>query len=277
MAPGSPARTAIVTGATKGIGRAVVQRLAERGTRLGCIARSERDLLELQRSLQDRGQRIEVAQADVSIRSDTEKAIDALTTTIGPVDVLVNNAGIGLHGPVVDLDPDDAERLMTVNYLGTVYATCAVLPQMAERRSGHIVNVASIAGLLGAPLEAAYSASKFAVVGFSEALSIEARAFGVRVSVVSPGPVDTGFFEARGHPYSRSSPRPISAEAVADAVLRAIDRGRFEAIVPAPLRSATLLRTLVPRLYFFATRRAFRAELSGLSELVDGRTRTESS
>ena len=266
--------TAIVTGATKGIGRAVVEQLVARGARLGCIARSEPDLLELQRTLEPRGPRIEVAPADVSIRPEVEKALDSLTAALGQVDILVNNAGVGLYGPVVDLDPDDAERLMTVNYLGTVYPTCALLPKMIERKSGHIVNIASIAGLLGAPFEAAYTASKFAVVGFSEALAIETAALGVKVSVISPGPVDTGFFSARGHPYSRSSPRPVTAEAVADAVLAAIDKSRFEAIVPRSLRSAILLRTLAPPLYFFATRRAFRPELSNLAATLDGRRKT---
>jgi short-subunit dehydrogenase len=256
--------TAIVTGATRGIGRGVAEALVASGARVGCIARSGGDLDELRASVSGPGA-VEVVAADLSRRDEAEAAVGTLTAALGPVDLLVNNAGVGQYGPVLDLDPEDAERLIRINYLSVVYTTAAVLPAMAERRSGQIVNVASIAGRLGAPFEAAYSASKFAVVGFSEALSIEAAAFGVRVSVVNPGPVDTEFFARRGHPYERESPKPIAvAEAVA-AVLAAVDTGRFETTVPTSLKVARLTRALLPRLYFLGARRAFHPELSALA------------
>ncbi|HLI55272.1 MAG TPA: SDR family oxidoreductase [Acidimicrobiales bacterium] len=256
--------TAIVTGATRGIGRGVVEALVASGARVGCIARSADDLAELSAAVAAPGI-VEVAAADLSRRDEAEEAVRTLAEALGPVDLLVNNAGVGLYGPVLDLDPEEAERLIRINYLSVVYTTGAVLPAMAERRSGHIVNVASIAGRLGAPFEAAYSASKFAVVGFSEALAVEAAALGVRVSVVNPGPVDTEFFARRGHPYERESPKPIAvAEAVA-AVLAAIASGRFETTVPASLKMARLTRALLPRLYFLGVRRAFRPELSTLA------------
>lgn len=254
---------AVITGATKGIGRAVTDALAARHWRIGCIARSRPDLEALQSEL---GAGIEIAPADVGDRDGVEAAIKSLTSSLGTVDVLVNNAGVGLYGPVVDLDPDEAERIMRINYLGTVYATCAVLPAMVARHSGQIVNVASIAGRLGAPLEAAYSASKFAVVGFSEALQVEVAPFGVKVSLVNPGPVDTEFFEARGHLYERSSPRPVPAADVATAVLAAIDRGRFETVVPRSLRIALTSRAVAAPLYFYGLRRAFRPELARLAQ-----------
>jgi short-subunit dehydrogenase len=262
--------TAVVTGATRGIGRAVVERLVGRGTRIGCIARSKEDLVALRQALAGQGA-FEIVAADVASRPEIESALEELSASLGPIEVLVNNAGVGLYGPVVRLDPADAERLLKVNYLGTLYTTCVLLPKMLERRHGHIVNVASIAGRLAAPFEAAYSASKFAVAGFSEALAIEAAPFGVKVSVVNPGPVDTGFFSARGHPYERSRPRPIPAPKVAEAVLGVLEHGGVEKTVPGALRLAVAARELVPWFYRFGTRRAFERELAGLAGELEGR------
>ena len=253
----------MITGATKGIGRAVADVLVTRRWRIGCIARSRRNLEALQSELG--ADQVAIAPADVGDRTAVESAIAALTAELGQVDVLVNNAGIGLWGPVVDLDPDDAERLMRVNYLGTIYAACAVLPAMVARGSGHIVNVGSLSGRLGTPLEAAYSASKFALMGFSEALQVEVAPAGVKVSVVNPGPVDTEFFEARGHPYERKSPRPVPATDVAAAVLAAIEGGRFETIVPNSFRIALATRAVAAPLYFYGLKRNFRPQLARLA------------
>jgi short-subunit dehydrogenase len=265
-----PATTAVVTGATRGIGRSVVEALVARGARVGCVARSAASLEELEHTLGAAGA-LSVAAADVGERAEVEKAIDALAETLGPPDVLVNNAGIGLYGPVAHLDPADAERLIRANYLGTVYVTCVVLPGMIERRRGHVVNVGSVAGRIGAPFEAAYSASKFAVVGFTEALAVEVAPFGVTVSMVNPGPVDTGFFEARGHPYDRKWPKPVAPEKVASAVLQALEHGRFEQIVPKALGTAVAVRHLLPGLYRSGTRLAFRAELAALAKEAEPR------
>jgi 3-oxoacyl-[acyl-carrier protein] reductase len=259
--------TAVVTGASRGIGKAVVQAMTERGVRVGAIARSIEDLEALRSSGPSDG-RLAIAAADVSVRAEVAAAIDSLRNELGPIDVLVNNAGVGLYGPVARLDPDDAERLLKVNYLGALYPTLAILPEMLERRRGWIVNVASIAGRLGVPFEAAYSASKFAVAGLTEALAIETAPFGVKVSMVNPGPVDTGFFAARGQPYRRRFPRPVPAETVARAVVRTLERPRFETTVPTTLSLAVNLRYLLPRFYLATTRWAFRAELAELrSEL----------
>jgi 3-oxoacyl-[acyl-carrier protein] reductase len=237
---------AVITGASRGIGRATARALHSRGATVGLVARSRAELDELAHEL---GPGAGFAMADVAERDQVEAAIAHLAETLGPVDILVNNAGIGAYGSMLEEAPDTFEHLMRVNYLGTVYATLAVLDSMVRRHKGHIVNVASVAGKLGAPFEAAYSASKFAVVGMSESLAAEVHPFGIAVSLVNPGPVDTDFTKARGVPFQRSVPRPLRAERVAASVVIAIEDDRFEQTIPRWLRSGSVARAIAPNLY----------------------------
>ncbi len=239
-------RVVFITGASRGIGAVTAHHMHARGAKVGLLARNE---AELDRLASELGDRVAVASADVTDPAATEGAIATLTAALGPADVLVNNAGLGGYGSVLEDDPGAFEHLMRVNYLGTVHATRAVLPSMAARGSGHIVNVASIAGRLGAPFEAAYSASKFAVVGFSESLAAEMQAFGVRVSLVNPGPVSTHFTEARGVPFQRERPRPLGPATVADAIVRAVTGDRFEQTLPRWLNIGIVTRAMVPGLF----------------------------
>ncbi len=240
--------TVVVTGASRGIGAAVVSAALERGARVGAISRTPVGTVPWQA-------------ADVGDRAQVTAAITALERELGPTDILVANAGIGAYGAFKDIDVDEIERLVQVNYLGTVYPIKAVLPGMIERGRGHVVIVASVAGRFGSPFEAAYSATKFAQVGLGEALSVELSASGVGVSIVDPGVVDTAFFETRGHPFDRSFPKLIPAARVADAVVRAVERDQLEAFVPRPFAVAVAVRHLAPALYAWGTRRAFRREL----------------
>ncbi len=186
----------------------------------------------------------------------------ALEDELGPPDVLVANAGIGAYGAFADVDPDELERLVRVNVLGTLHVVRAVVPGMIRRRQGHIVTIGSIAGRIGSPFEALYSATKFAQVGFTEALSVELSPYGVGVSMVNPGPVVTDFFDARAHAYDRARPRPVPPQRVAEAVIRAVDTGALEQFVPRCIRHAVAVRHLVPPLFRWGTRRSFRAELA---------------
>ncbi len=248
----------VITGASRGIGRAIAEAAAARGARVGLIARSKD---ELDQVLADAGGDGAVAVADAAERDQVEAAVDAIARELGPVDILVNNAGFGAYGTVWETDPSVYERLIRVNYLGTVYATKAVLPSMLERRRGHIVTIASIAGRIGAPFEAGYSASKFAVAGFTEALSLEVAHLGIGVSMVDPGPVDTAFFDARGVPYQRTKPKPVTPEAVAADVIAAVEKGRGETFIPRWLRFPHALKAVAPRLFRLGTLRDFRKEL----------------
>jgi short-subunit dehydrogenase len=249
----------VVTGASRGIGRAVAEAAAAKGARVGLVARSEEELTEVLTSIGGRGA---VATADVGNRHQVADAIATIEAELGPVDILVANAGIGAYGPFASIELDDVERLMRVNYLGTAYAIKAVLPAMLERRRGHIVVISSVAGRFGTPFEGAYAASKFAQIGLAEALSVELSSTGIGVSIIDPGIVRTNFFEARGQTYDAAFPRPVSPERIASAVIHAVERGRVETFVPGWFKAAVAFRHLVPSLYLRGTRRRFRKELA---------------
>ena len=251
--------TTIVTGASRGIGRAVAEAAAARGARVGLIARSEDDLRAVVAGLYGTAR---YAVADVADPEGLAAAIADLEDQLGPPDVLVANAGIGAYGAFADLGADEAERLVRVNVLGTVHALRAVVPGMIERRRGHLVTIGSIAGRIGSPFEAIYSATKFAGVGLTEALVVELEPYGIGVSLVNPGPVATDFGAARGHPYDRKRPRPVPASDVAQAVVRAVEGRRHEQYVPASFRPAVTIRHLVPPLFRWGTRRSFTQELA---------------
>jgi short-subunit dehydrogenase len=248
----------VITGASRGIGAAVAQAAAARGARIGLIARSAD---EIDGVLAGTGAEGVAVRADVAERSEVVDAVAQVEAALGGIDVLVANAGIGAYGPFVDITYEEVERLVRVNVLGTMYAIRAALPGMVERRRGHVVTIGSIAGRIGSPFEAAYSATKFAGVGLTEALAVEVRPYGIGVSVVNPGVVATDFGEARGHPYDRDRPKPISAASVADAVVAAIEQDADETYVPVWLRPAVAARHLVPPLFRWGTARSFRSEL----------------
>lgn len=254
--------TVYVTGASRGIGRALACRLAGEGASVGLLARSAVELDDLAAELRATPGSGEVATAvaDVGDRAALERAVGELRETLGVADALVNNAGIGAYAAVLEEDPDAFERLMRVNYLGTVHTTLAVLADMVRRQRGHVVNVASVAGRLGAPFEAAYSASKFAVVGFTESLAAEVGQLGVRVSLVETGPVHTSFTDARGVPFQRERPRPLSARTVVDGIVGALEHDRAEVLLPRWFRFPVAVRALLPGAYFRGLIRDARTE-----------------
>jgi short-subunit dehydrogenase len=251
--------TAVITGASRGIGRAVAMAAAAKGARVGLIARSEADLVAV---LAEAGGDGAIAVADVGDPTELNAALVALASDLGPVDILVANAGIGAYGAFADLTAEELDRIVRVNVLGTAHAIRAVVPGMIERRRGHIVTMGSIAGRIGSPFEAIYSATKFAGVGLTEALVVELEPFGIGVSMVNPGPVATAFGEARGHPYDRKSPKPVPPEQVATAVIKAVEGDRHEQYVPSAFRPAVVIRHLLPPFFRWGTRRSFTRELA---------------
>ena len=253
---------AVITGASRGIGEATAHAAARKGAAVGLLARDGDDLARVRGDIERAGGSCAVAVADVADTRSLFGGIAELEAALGPTDILVANAGIGAYGPFADLEEDEAERLVRVNVLGTVHAFRAVVPGMIERRRGHLVTISSIAGRIGSPFEGVYAATKFAGIGLSEAISVELAPYGIGVSIVDPGVVDTHFGEARGHPYDRARPKPISADRVARSVIAAVERDRLETYVPWSYRFAIIVRHLLPGLFRSGTARTFTKEIA---------------
>lgn len=184
-------KNAIITGAGRGIGRAIALALATEGVNVGLLAQSEATLQDVAKEVEAFGVKATIAKADVSSIDEVNQAIDSLTNELGQVDILINNAGIAKFGNFMDLDVAEWEKIIQVNLMGVYYVTRAVLPGMIEQKSGDIINISSSAGQKGAPLTSAYSASKFGVFGITESLAMEVRKHNIRVTALAPSTVAT--------------------------------------------------------------------------------------
>lgn len=184
-------KVALVTGAGKGIGKAIALALAGEGVHVGLLARTEKDLLVVAAEINKLGVKSTIVTADVSKIEEVNIAVAKVQVELGPIDILVNNAGIGTFGKFLELEPTAWEDIIKVNLLGVYYVTRAALPQMIERRTGDIINIASTAGKSGSAITSAYSASKFGVFGLSESLMQEVRKHNIRVTAMAPSTVVT--------------------------------------------------------------------------------------
>lgn len=184
-------KNAVITGAGKGIGKAIALALAAEGVNVGLIARTESDLQKVAEEVEKAGVKAAFATANITDIDAVTAAVEKLKAELGPVDILINNAGTASFGGFMDLEPMQWENIIKVNLFGVYYATRAVLPQMIERKSGDIVNIASTAGLRGAPATSAYTASKAALIGMSESLMLEVRKHNIRVTTLNPSTVAT--------------------------------------------------------------------------------------
>jgi 3-oxoacyl-[acyl-carrier protein] reductase len=211
-------KAALVTGASRGIGRAVAQLLAAAGVRLGLASRSGDDL-----GLED----VVARPCDVRNPTDLEAIVGETVDRFGRLDILVVNAGVGAYGPFLELSPEHLEEMIDVNVKGTLYAVRAALPHLLEGGEADLVTIASEAGRRGLPLEAVYCASKFAQVGFTRAMDHELRERGVRCTNICPGGVATDFAMGRGRtPAMPELAGMMSAEDVAEVVLFAVNQPR---------------------------------------------------
>ncbi|MEW9699450.1 3-ketoacyl-ACP reductase [Paenibacillus sp. SI8] len=212
-------KTAIITGAGKGIGKATAIALAKEGVSLGLISRSREDLEALQQALMSTcGVKVYVTTADISDKLEVENAIEAMIGELGSVDILVNNAGVAQFGTLLDMDPGHWESIIQTNLMGTYYVTRAALPSMVAQNSGSIINIASTAGERGFATGSAYCASKFAVLGLTESLMQEVRKFNIRVTALTPSTVNTELALKAGLSIGDED-RMMQAEDVAELVL----------------------------------------------------------
>jgi 3-oxoacyl-[acyl-carrier protein] reductase len=214
-------QTALVTGATEGIGRATAFALGRAGYRVGVCARTEAKVRKLVKELDAEGFEAAGATADVGNAEQVERMVEHVTGALGQIDVLINNAGVLIGKPFEELSLDEWDTTMSTNVRSLFLVTKAVIPGMRQRRHGAIVNVASLAGRNGFVGGTAYTASKHAVLGFSRSLMLETRKDNVRVIAVCPGSVDTSML--RDQPMLKSEPtRILRAEDVADTILHAL-------------------------------------------------------
>lgn len=219
----------LVTGASRGLGRATALAFAREGAHVVGLARSEGDLAETASSIESDAQAsgaggaFTAIEADVTDGAQMDAAFERIDRDLGRLDVLVNNAGLGRFGDVTDLSMDDWNVQVDTNLTGLFRATQLAVPRMVASgegvAKGHIVNVASVAGLVGNPRISAYNATKFGVRGFSEAIMKELRPRGVRVTCLYPGSIETHFFQEAGVDMN---PNAMTAESVAASILHAV-------------------------------------------------------
>src|SRR5438445_9344525 len=215
--------TVLVTGASSGIGAALARALAARGVNVGLVARRTDRLEGVLTDCQKTSPKARMWTADLGDLDLAERVALEAWDTFGHLDVLVNNAGIPKRRHVTELTYDEVEEVMRVNFLSPTRMTLALLPRMLERGSGQIVNVSSVAGRLGNANESAYSASKFALCGWSEALAVDLWDTPVQVRLVNPGPIDTEIWDLPGEDEPLYHGDKVPPEEVAAGIIAALD------------------------------------------------------
>jgi short-subunit dehydrogenase len=253
-------RVVLITGASNGIGRCLALDLAERkAIVIGC-GRSLDRLEALSTELQPRSPSSTVIKCDVAQLDQVRAMVTNVLSEFGKIDILINNAGVGMRKPFVETSIGVIEEIMRINYFGTVYCTHEVLPSMIARRSGHIVNISSVAGKIGTLNIAGYCASKFAMNGLSESLYHELTPLGINVSVICPGAVRTDFNKAFADmPPKSPASLVISPEFVSAAVIKAIEGKRFEVVLPRSLALICWFKRMTPNLFRAVLHRTFQS------------------
>ncbi|MCK1975666.1 3-ketoacyl-ACP reductase [Jeotgalicoccus huakuii] len=184
-------KVALITGGGRGIGRATAIALAKEGVHVGLVGRTLENLENVKSELAEYDIKVSVQTANVADLNEITSAVEAIRSELGPIDILLNNAGISKFGKFMELSPEEWTNIVDVNVKGVYYTTRAVLPEMVERQSGDIINISSTAGQKGGPVTSAYSASKAAVIGLSESLMMEVRKDNIRVVTLTPSTVAT--------------------------------------------------------------------------------------
>jgi NADP-dependent 3-hydroxy acid dehydrogenase YdfG len=247
----SAGKVILITGASSGIGRATAILTGKTASPVIIAARRSNRLTEVAHEIESAGGKALAIQTDVGDELQVAAMVDKALQQFGRIDVLVNNAGIGLYATVDETTPEQMQKLWRVNYMGTFYAIKHVLPVMRKQQSGQIIVVASMSGRRGAKFKSAYCATKFAQIGFLESLRMELKDTNIKCTLIFPGGTQTEFFEVIENPGQRDVKLYGSvqtAEQVAAEILNAIENPRSEVITQRLGRLQLLLNALSPNL-----------------------------
>jgi uncharacterized protein len=252
----------LITGASNGIGKQLAIEFAGRGATVAGCGRSIARLKETLKEVRRASPASTMIGCDVSDAEQVQGMVGKVLEDFGKIDILINNAGVGMRLPFVETPLDTIETITRTNYLGAVYCAHEALPSMIARGRGHIVNISSGAGKIGTLNMAAYCGSKFALNGWSESLYHELKPLGINVTVVCPGPVQTDFSREFRDTVPKSPPeRIVSVAAVCQEVIKAIEKNKFEVVTPRWLRLIDALKRHAPNLFRALAQRRFRADV----------------
>jgi short-subunit dehydrogenase len=252
----------IITGASSGIGAATARLFAKKGYHVVLAARRISRIEDLAEEIRSSNNQAIAVQTDVKNLEDIDNLVQTAYGVFGRIDILFNNAGFGRIDWLEGLAPrDDIQSQIQVNLTGLILLTQAVLPFMIERHSGHIINMSSVAGLLAMPTYSVYAASKFAARGFSEALRREVAVYGIKVSAIYPGAVDTEFKERAQIQRKTGTRTPkalrLSADDVAQAVLHLARHPKRSMVIPWPMQLAVWVNIIMPGFVDWLSKRYF--------------------
>jgi uncharacterized protein len=246
-------KNVVITGASSGIGLSIATLCAERGANLVLLARRLDVLEEIQKDLQERfSVSVLVYKLDVSNTDEVKNVFAKVMNELGRIDVLVNNAGYGVFNAAHEASIEEVKGMFGVNVVGLIACTSMVLPMMRENRSGHIINIASQAGKIATPKSSIYSATKHAVLGYTNSLRMELSDLHITVTAVNPGPIETNFFNIADEEgtYVKSVERyMLKPEFVARKVVDAMLTGTREINLPRWMNAGSILFALFPRLF----------------------------
>ncbi len=240
-------RVAIVTGASSGIGRQVSIDLAERGVRTIAIARRAHELEETQRQMRCHVADSAILVGDVAEVDTARRAVALARSRWGRLDFLVNNAGISKRKHLLRVTPEEAEQTVRINLLGPIYLILEALPMMVAQQEGYVVNVSSIAGKIGNPREAIYSATKFALAGLSEVMYFDLHRHGIHTVLINPGPIETEIWRKIESPAAYKG-KFYPPSDVSKAIFECIEKRLHERSVPRRLGIVPVLKALFPGL-----------------------------
>lgn len=249
-------KTVMITGASSGIGKGLAQALGSRGARLGLLARRQNLLDEIVNEMRLRGGKAFAVSADVRDADEMKAAADRIRSQLGPIDILIANAGIGTSNHISQLDPVHAANVISINMLGAANSLAAVVPQMVERGKGQLVAISSLAAYRGLAKSAAYCASKAAMSAYFESVRIDLRGTGVGVTIIHPGFIKTPLTAGR----DAKMPYLMELDEAIPKIVSAIEKGKKSVAFPWQLATVVRAGMLMPTFMYdwIAARNSFR-------------------